>query len=406
MAICEGKNSSQDFLNGSISFSVNRRLYFEGFKYDFYRKCLLPDKKDDYSDITMVGRSEPNKRKTNDEGKVIKHKCNSYFRSYTCDCEKKRKTKINFCHRMICEVCFHKVITRQIKRITGRLGKIERLEGEELKLAHYTFNIIPAAGYNIIDIESLKKYKAKLLRVLNKYGFDGVLIFHPYRKDKDKMRELKDNKFYVRNSPHFHAVARFDSLPNGDEFYIKYKFTYKNISYEKYREGNESYPTPYLQNMDHIRNTIKYLLSHTASLKPRMKFYSYCGKFSTTYYKKINEEKGMVPVICEDCESELYPLDRKKHYGSDSETKSYKIERNVDGIDFNDVYVYDKDTLRVSSENPFAVFTETYDLVLRSDYIEVTSKIKSCDGCLFIALKGNGGSNCMVCKNFSNFYSG
>jgi len=291
MAICDHKNSSQNTSNDCISFSVNRRLYFEGFKYDFYRKCLLPDKKDDYSDITMVGRSKPNERKTNDEGKVVKHKCNSYFRSYTCDCENKRKTKINFCHRLVCKVCFHKVITRQIKRITERLGKIEKLEGEKLELAHYSFNIIPVAGYNIIDIESLKKYKAKLLRVLTKYGFDGVLVFHPYRKDKDKMKELKDNNFYVRNSPHFHAIARFDSLPNGDEFYIKYKFTYKNISYDKYKEGNDSCPTPYLQNMDHIRNTIKYLLSHTASLKPRMKSYSYCGKFSTHYYRKINEEK-------------------------------------------------------------------------------------------------------------------
>ena len=419
--------------NLEVSFLVDRRLYFEGFKYDFYRKAILPDPEYDYVDITMVGREDPKPR-----GKKKKILCGKYYGSYICECGHSKESKMNYCFKLGCKICFHKGINRQTVRIIERLEKIEKLEGASFELAHYTFNvertgeegekIIQESGYNIIDVESEKKYKAKLLRVLKKYGFDGILIFHPYRKNRPKMKKLKDGKFYVKKAPHFHAVGRFDSLPNGDKFYEKYKFTYKNISYNEYKKGNEAYPTPYLQNMDHVRNTLKYLLSHTARLSERMNYYSSCGKFSPYYYRKINEVKEMVPKICEKCDSELCKLDKVRYEKIDDlygKKKNYSIERDYKGIEFNDKFVYSH--IYRDLEKVYRVQIHTYDLVRRikgekrevepkyrcynGTYVRVDpdsphykgKEKRACDMCDYFLLKNNGGSNCMMCKNFSNF---
>lgn len=358
-------------------FSVNKRLYFEGIKYDFYRKCLLPDPVDDYTDITIVGRSDPYE----DNEYENKRACGSYYGSYICECGKTRVSRMNYCYRPTCKICQHKAITRQVQRITEYITKIEDLEGSPLKLAHYTFNTIAEtkAGkilFPIKDIISYRYYKKKLIRILKKYGATGTLIFHPYRKN---WKLINIGVPAVKKSGHFHFIGRFNNLIDGGAFFRKHKFTYKNITYNQYKAGKLA--EPYLNGINHIANVLRYNLSHGAVLSKNMQTYSYIGKFSPYYYKKINKLTIETEVLCEkDCKKPLRLLDTYRYEKIDGKIESirnFRIEkklkydsevmqdRHYTKESFIDLYIYEKPLKFINNENLIQV-RKYYDLIYRT----------------------------------------
>ena len=380
MTYVESTINLKQYDSNLVVFPINKRLYFEGIKYDFYRKCLLPKDlpfeilRTDYLDITMVGRSDPKPR-----GKKKKFLCASYYGSYICDCETTKHSKMNYCYKPSCKICFHKGISRQVDRIAKKLLKIEKLEGKEFKLAHYTFNILEKNKNNskyhfpIMDIDSFKRYKAKLIRVIKKYKMDGILIFHPYRKD---FLLMKQGIQAVKKSPHFHFIGR-GNIIDGGSFYRKYGFTYANITHRQWKKGKRA--TPYLDGIDNIRGVLKYNLSHSAVLSPRMKSYSYIGKFSSYWYCKENEVHEFIPKICEECGDNLHFLkNNRTTVNIDKLVKyvdRYKIIRDVE-VDFLDVYVYDRRYITIEKGNIYEFLNDDYDLVYRDLSKKKVKKIK------------------------------
>ena len=200
MSSCSEKNHGIKF--DFLELEVNKRMFYEGFKFDFYRKCILP--KDDYYNFTMVGRSESYKRKVV-EGIVKKHRCGSFGGIWLCEKFCSMKYRPNCCWRSGCKICYHKVIERQVKNIGKWFTKIEILEKSKLELAHYSFNIIcepskklwekhfndgawesyqekfkkKLKGFEVKDTAGYKTAKAKLSRLLKFYGFDGIIIGQP-----------------------------------------------------------------------------------------------------------------------------------------------------------------------------------------------------------------------------------
>ena len=363
MALSVAKNITLPNLN-AISFSINKRLYFEGIKYDFYRKCLLPLPENDYLDITMIGRGEPYKKKLSEKMRV----CNSYYGSFVCDCEETKYSKMNYCYRSSCKICFHRGVSRQVDRIVERLEKIEKLEEEPFQLVHYSFNIM----YPINDIDSFNLYKAKLNRILKKYDMDLVLVFHPYRKDWEK---IKEGIWQVKKFPHFHGVGR-GKIIDGGSFFRKHGFTYKNITYEQYKKGKRD--KPYLETFKDVSGVLRYVLSHASVLSSRMKNYSYLGKFSPYWYNKVNKIHEYQEKICLECGDQVHYIEKEPFIEDKGGVKRiirrFRIERDV-GKPFFDLYVYDRDYLYVYKDKVCYVLIDTYDLVYRD--FSKKKKVKS-----------------------------
>jgi len=403
-----------------LSFIVNKRLYFQGSGFDFYRKAIVPLSAS-YDYIEYLGR-EPSVKPVIENGKVVKLGCNSYFGSYVCDCEGTRKSKLSRCTNTKCEKCFHKAIVRQCKRIKKRYNDVENLEGKSLGFQHFTFNVreIPKKELESkkfkkpysLKFDTLKDFKfskGMLVRLLKSYGVSGILVPHPWRKDKEV--SSIERKPYVKKGFHFHVLGRFDNLPNGKDFYEKYGFTYKNISYDQYVGGK--LPSPYIQHDIHFNNIVRYLLSHAGHYGAHRSSYSYIGGFSPYHYKKLNESRKMVDVKCciRDCNdvdigcgSPLYKVNQEfyndKTYAK--EGPNFDVELNAMGA-FKDLYLYKREGLSFDYEKTLRKLEHNYDYIYRKDYVlsQNNPVVMCCETCDNRNVK----EKCNICKNFNLYYN-
>lgn len=392
-----------------VAFSINKNLYFVGGGIDFYREAILPRPELDYENISLVGRT-----------KYLADRCAAYRGSYICPCAKTRKSVVYYCKRVACEICFHKVITRQIIRIGQRLEKYESLTGSPLEMDHYTFNIndeihvgkeriLKQEIYNTMDKRLVQNW---IIRIIKKYGFTGIIIFHPYRKDKAAM-EFNGGVPALKKSGHFHLVGNFENLPKSNDFYEKYKFTYKNISAKKYSDAKETRNKmedqekrekldidiplkKHLMGVEPVLNVLKYLLTHSGSYERNSQNYSYIGKLSSYYLKKVNEQIDYEVSVCDDCNEALGKVSKEITISIDGllvPKKAYELHHNAGGFN-QDIAIYDKRDLSVDYDDNLVKKIIDYDLEFRIHKPKVK---KSCSDC-----KNQGkiyeGCSCNYCK--------
>ena len=142
--------------------------------------------------------------------------------------------------------------------------------------------------------------------------------------------------------------------------------------------------------------------------------------FSPYHYKKINEKKEWKPVVCEECNSNLFGIKKSRWQPIDGLTcklKNYKkilvgkienvhsvknyvvLSNAVDNL--IDVYEYDRITLEIDKNDILMSYEYTYDLIDRKDYVKPLERKlqKECSTCLFRHVKFCGGSTCIICHN-------
>lgn len=297
--------------NNKFLVKVDKQHYFDNKKITFYRLANIP-KFQEYQDIILAGR-----------GDIYREGCGDFYGSYSCKDGHTRKHKNKYCYKLDCPICFHKSIHRTARRLMTKLSKYKKVH--KIHYKHISFNIYwnsklyhkllredrdKANNYyrshkiwDIHNLEQLKKAKKKLQRILKKYGCSGILIFHPYRPNKNIKGDLN-------RSPHFHFIGfsylpEKNNIPDGDLFYKKYGFTFTDISYKKKKDKKAL--KPYIRTRKELYSTIRYILTHTAYLGSKRKSYGLIGQLHPIHWNIESEEK-IEPLLCKHCNEKIYKI--------------------------------------------------------------------------------------------------
>lgn len=306
-----------------VEIECSTRLYIRSPKLDMWRKARLP-RNSNYVGFRMVGR-----------GKRTNRDCGIHYGNFSCSCGSTTKGKLKLCYEFGCPRCFHKAITRTSKKLEYRLKRLLKtwnyvLNDKRIILRHFSFN----TKYPIFTIDSYRKYKSKLIRILKKEGLlGGLLFFHPYRKEEGFKT--------LRESSHFHCIV-WGYISDYYEFKSRNGFNYSNISYSNFVKGKAK--KPYISNSKHLFGLIRYLLSHSASFDNGIHSYSWIGRFSNNSNRKFDINNESSPVSCENCEDILYLIKNKPHHIDVYKGSNWdKIKNLVQVYYYEDVIEFDYD---------------------------------------------------------------
>ena len=183
------------------------------------------------------------------------------------------------CNKLGCPVCVGSAVRKRAMTIGYRMDSISQEVAKQYqtigKPKHISFNIqVP----KIVDIEKFKWLQKGLIQIIQKVGIhSGVIFHHPVRIDED-VQELYE-------SHHFHVIG-YGMIMKSDEFYHRYRFTYRN-------HGDR-------QDLSHTLGTIQYIMSH-------------CGLI----YKNVRQKnrichKADYPECKKDCKLKLKCRDYTK----------------------------------------------------------------------------------------------
>ena len=212
--------------------------------------------------------------------------CGKFKSAYSCLCGDSKEVFLHSCNNINCPKCYINSIIASSERATDRFNhiiKFLRTRGfTRTYLRHIAIAIKPV---QITDYHDLVKVRNKVRNILKKYGFSGLLIFHPYRINKyASPKELV-------YSPHFHFFGHC-WIPNN--FYKKHGFIVTHIRW--------------LYNSKSVYNSIKYVLTH-AGYFYKKHILTWFGHYSYAKLVKINEYKDSEPALCETCEDNIYKVD-------------------------------------------------------------------------------------------------
>jgi len=174
------------------------------------------------------------------------------------------------CYRADCKKCFKKWIARQANRSTRRVQ--EYAKRSAMRAIHIMISV-PKHNRHL-PVPMLKK---RAINILKEWGINGVLIFHPFRFNKNR-------KFYY--SPHFHVIG-FGWIKSVREFHARFGWFVKYMGVRK-----------------SIFQTFYYLLSH-CGIKKRQHALTWFGTLS---YSKLKLEKEPDSNICPVCNKKLVLL--------------------------------------------------------------------------------------------------
>lgn len=193
------------------------------------------------------------------------------------------------CFRAECGVCMWKWLDREANKVATRLEKCNNFANElfgngfRYKPIHVVVSV-PKKDYDL-DFAKMKVKAVKLLKIVSVYG--GVIIFHPFRFDKEK------NEWYY--SPHFHIVGYGWTIQT-DQVFDKTGYFIKNIGVR-----------------DSVFSTVWYQLSHCGIKKGNVHnihsviWWGMLG-YRSQYSKLFNPEKDDSIDLCPYCCHKLLDL--------------------------------------------------------------------------------------------------
>lgn len=238
--------------------------------------------------ITYPGRGKP------------KDTCNE-FSAFSCKCGKTKTITHRSCGRIVCPVCYQGAINKQSRLSTDRLiyirNDFKKQFSFNLKFSHFSFNPM----WQIRNYADLNKAYEKLYKIFKQEGLSGLIIFHPWRPEKEKilipwltnpekLKEVTKTSLLVE-FPHFHVIAIGKPI-NSDLFLEKYKFTYHRIR-SLYSEKA-------------IFSAIRYCLSHTGKFTGKNTIRWFNQLAYNNYNKTVTE--SVENTICDHCGSCIFKI--------------------------------------------------------------------------------------------------
>ena len=232
---------------------------------------------------------------------IPKATCGHFMRSKTYGCPEGHEihAKKCKCYQMDCPVCYPEALRRGAKRIAMHLDVANQLNGGLFKLHHVIAS--PPQGWAegmAVTKDGFKALRKAVHGALMDCGaVGGVVLFHPYRKNKG------GNTWRI--GPHFHALVfgRADSSKRPEGWVIKDKGA---VPVE--RAGAVAY----------------YVLSHVGLAEGVARIPSYFGNCSTAGKNspcKVYENDLDVPKRCKVCDGSLFNF--PKWLGSDPTLRGF-----------------------------------------------------------------------------------
>lgn len=282
-------------INKDLGYKIKKK------KLKFYEKFYSQIGVKSYGFIRYVGRH--GEAKTDVENRKA---CGKFKNGYSCGCGKTREIHLYSCNNINCPICFRKAYKRTAKRDTERFVNIARylrqLGFKNVFFRHEVISPPDDEAYSkllksgkkfdktlvrpkLIYFKDYKKWKAKVIRVLRKYFHSGLLVFHPYRVKRGSQGLV------MHYSPHIHFIG-IGWIPRN--FFKKHSCILTRIR-NVYTEKA-------------MNSLLNYLYSHAGFFENRH-INSWINHFSYNKLCRINEYKSVSPIICENCESEVYKIE-------------------------------------------------------------------------------------------------
>ncbi|GAH71796.1 unnamed protein product, partial [marine sediment metagenome] len=220
--------------------------------------------------------------------------------AYVCDCGSAWNVFLHSCNNINCPRCYINSIRATAKRDRNRFDQIDKyLSKKGFKkrfLRHISINIQEKevlkwlGKKEIYDYDDLKVVRTKVMKILKKLHFSGLLIFHGYRRSRDDKGVLI-YPLSMSYSPHFHFIGH-GWIPNN--FFKRFGFTISHLRW--------------IFNSKSCYNGIKYCLTHAVYFNGKH-ILTWFGHYSYNSLRKINQFKEYEDVLCESCEDRIYLLD-------------------------------------------------------------------------------------------------